>query len=246
MKKSIKGMALAMLMLLLCPHSLFAQDNERSHWYVGVQGGIPMSMSTASSFGADKTRGGWSAGAFIGRQFTDVFGVELQFNFGKSSMSPRECCANRDNWLGQDGYHYYTAVLDMPTLHYNAIMSKVSLFDYGLHFNINMLPLVISSPSRWSVMLSPGITTHSSKVTIYSTADDSKFLSRPAAWNIGLACRLHVGYAVTSRISAGIYTGLTYVSGDGIDGLPRYIHTANTIWDSGIRVTYNLKKGGKR
>ena len=245
MKKKTKGIALALMMLLLCPNTLFAQNNDNSRSYVGIQGGIPMAMSTTSSFGGDKTRCGWSAVIFVGNQFTDVFGIEFQLNMGKACMSPRECCYVGYNWLGEDGNHYISSILDMPSYHYNALMSKVALFDYGLHFNFNMLPLFMSSPSRWSVMLSPGVTTQSSKATIYVIEDNSKFISRPAAWNVGLSCRLHVAYAITPDISLGLYTGLTYVSGDGIDGFPRFYHSANTIWDSGLRLTYSLKKGGR-
>ena len=107
MKKKTNGIALALLMLLLCPNTLLAQNTENARWYAGLQGGPRMAMSTASSFGADKTRCGWSAGVFIGRQFTDIIGIEFQINVGKALMSPRACCL-RDNWLGQDGNHYFS------------------------------------------------------------------------------------------------------------------------------------------
>ena len=243
MKKKTNCIALALLMLLLCPNTLLAQNTENARWYAGLQGGPRMAMSTASSFGADKTRCGWSAGVFIGRQFTDIIGIEFQINVGKALMSPRACCL-RDNWLGQDGNHYFSPVLDMPTLPYQDIMNKATLFDFGMHINVNMLPLFVSSPSRWRVTLSPGISNLSSKATVYEVEDESKFYTRPAEWSIGLACRLQVGYAVTEDISLGLYSGLTYVPGEGIDGLPRFYHSANTIWDSGLRITYNLKKGG--
>ena len=74
-REETKGIALALMMLLLCPNTLFAQNNDNSRSYVGIQGGIPMAMSTTSSFGGDKTRCGWSAGIFVGNQFTDVFGI---------------------------------------------------------------------------------------------------------------------------------------------------------------------------
>lgn len=247
MKKKTNGIALALLMLLLCPNTLLAQNNDNSRWYVGMQGGMRMAMSTASSFGGDKTRCGWSVGMFAGRQLTNIFGIELQMNVGKALMSPRACCADRDNWLGQDGNHYFSAILDTPTLHYHDLMSKVALFDFGLHLNVDLLPLLVSSsPSRWSVTLSPGITAQSSKATIYQIDNHSKFISRPADWNLGLACRLHVDYAVKPDVSLGLYTSLSYITGDGIDGFPRFYHTANTIWDTGLRITYNLKKGGRR
>ena len=94
MQKTIKGIALALLVLMLCPLTTLAEGSERYCWYAGLQGGLPFTMSTASSFGGDKTRLGWSAGVFAGKQFSDVFSAELQFKWARSSMSPRGCCAN--------------------------------------------------------------------------------------------------------------------------------------------------------
>ena len=246
MNKKTLSFALTIIMFLLCPAKLTAQDNDNSRWYVGMQGGTRMAVSSASSFGGDKTRCGWSAGIFAGRQFNNIFGIEIETNMGKALMSPRSCCADRDNWLGLDGNHYLTAILDTPTLHYHDIMSKVALFDFGLYLNVDLLPLLVSSPSRWNVTISPGITALSSKATICQIDNDSKFISRPADWHVGLACRLHVDYAVNPALSLGLYTSLSYITGDGIDGLPRFYHTSNNIWDSGLRITYNLKKGGRR
>ena len=84
MKKKTNGIALALLMLLLCPNTLLAQNTENARWYAGLQGGPRMAMSTFSSFGADKTRCGWSVGMFAGRQLTNIFGIELQMNVGKA------------------------------------------------------------------------------------------------------------------------------------------------------------------
>ena len=201
MQKTIKGIASALLLLMLCPLTTLAEGSERYCWYAGLQGGLPFTMSTSSSFGGDKTRLGWSAGVFAGKQFSDVFSAELQFKWARSSMSPRGCCAPHDNWLGTDGCHYFVPVLNMDCLHYNAIMSKVFMQSYGVQLNISLLPLVSASPSRWTVQLSPGLSA---------------------------------------------YTGVTFVTGDGSDGMPRYLHSANTVWDSGIRLTYNFKKGGKQ
>lgn len=91
MQKTIKGIALALLVLMLCPLTTLAEGSERYCWYAGLQGGLPFTMSTASSFGGDKTRLGWSAGVFAGKQFSDVFsantvwdsGIRLTYNFKK-------------------------------------------------------------------------------------------------------------------------------------------------------------------
>lgn len=246
MQKTIKGIALALLVLMLCPLTTLAEGSERYCWYAGLQGGLPFTMSTASSFGGDKTRLGWSAGVFAGKQFSDVFSAELQFKWARSSMSPRGCCAPHDNWLGTDGCHYFVPVLNMDCLHYNAIMSKVFMQSYGVQLNISLLPLVSASPSRWTVQLSPGLSAYGSKASIHSIADDSKFVDVPSKWNVGLSCNLNAGYALTPAFTLGVYTGVTFVTGDGIDGMPRYLHSANTVWDSGIRLTYNFKKGGKQ
>ena len=48
-------------------------------------------------------------------------------------------------------------------------------------------------------------------------------------------------------IGVGIYSGVTYLTGDGMDGLPKSGHKANYIWESGIRVSFAFgKKSGKK
>ena len=92
MNKTTKVIALAMLLPLMSPINTSARDisssahnisssghdivsstpdADKSTWYAGVQGGIPLAMSTASNFGGDKTRLGWSVGVFFGRHFSN-------------------------------------------------------------------------------------------------------------------------------------------------------------------------------
>ena len=65
--------AIVMGVLLFCVstvQNVVAQDNKereatdvaQSGWYVGIEGGVPFGVNILSSFGADKTRAGYTAG----------------------------------------------------------------------------------------------------------------------------------------------------------------------------------------
>ena len=242
-----KVLCLSLFILTSSPPTAFsANDDNGKGWYAGIETGIPMAMSTSSSFGGDKTRIGWSAGAFFGKRYSEILSVELHAKLGRVQMSPRDCCTSHDNRIGLDGRHYFTPVLNMRTLHYSDLLSKSFIQSYGMYFNFNILPIITSTPGSWTLELSPSVTAFGNSATVYDNTSDSPFVRHSCHWNVGLGCNLSASYRLSPSIGVGIYTGLTFVTGDGIDGMPRYLHNANTVWDSGIRLTYHIKKGGNR
>lgn len=52
-------------------------------------------------------------------------------------------------------------------------------------------------------------------------------------------------YAVTRHLHIGIYTGITWLSGDPLDGTPERLHKANYIWESGLKLGWRFGKQGK-
>ena len=46
------------------------------------------------------------------------------------------------------------------------------------------------------------------------------------------------------RLSVGIYSGITCLTGDAMTGMPEHFHNSSFIWESGIRLAFSL--GGKK
>ena len=212
-------------------------------WYIGVEGGMPFGFSTFSSFGHDKTRLGWAAGLYGGYRFNSIFSAELSAKYGEMNLSAQDCCVERNYWLGSDGVLYKAGVLDMDSWEYANLKSHVRMGQYGARVNINLLGLFHqTADSRWDLAVSPHIYAVTTKADIQTIADDVKVMKGSTNWHLGYGADLQVGYQLTSCLKLGIYSGLTRLTGERMDGMPEHLHKNNFVWESGVRLGINLSK----
>ena len=212
-------------------------------WYVGIEGGMPFGFSTFSSFGHDKTHLGWAAGVYGGYRFGSIFSAELSAKYGEMSLSAQDCCAERCYWLGSDGVLYKAGVLGMDSWEYDDLKSHVRMGWYGARVNVNLLGLFHKTAnSRWDLAVSPHIYAVTTKADIQTIADDAKVMKGFTNWHLGYGADLQVGYQLTSCLKLGIYSGLTRLTGERMDGMPEHLHKNNFVWESGVRLGINLSK----
>ena len=212
-------------------------------WYVGIEGGMPFGFSTFSSFGHDKTHLGWAAGLYGGYRFNSIFSAELSAKYGEMNLSAQDCCVERNYWLGSDGMLYKAGVLGMDSWEYANLKSHVRMGQYGARVNINLLGLFPQTAnSRWDLAVSPHIYAVTTKADIQTIADDAKVMKGSTNWHLGYGADLQVGYQLTSCLKLGIYSGLTRLTGERMDGMPEHLHKNNFVWESGVRLGINLSK----
>ena len=212
-------------------------------WYVGIEGGMPFGFSTFSSFGHDKTHLGWAAGLYGGYRFNSIFSAELSAKYGEMNLSAQDCCVERNYWLGSDGMLYNAGVLGMDSWEYANLKSHVKMGQYGARVNINLLGLFHqTADSRWDLAVSPHIYAVTTKADIQTIADDAKVMKGSTNWHLGYGADLQVGYQLTSCLKLGIYSGLTRLTGERMDGMPEHLHKNNFVWESGVRLGINLSK----
>ena len=212
-------------------------------WYVGIEGGMPFGFSTFSSFGHDKTHLGWAAGLYGGYRFNSIFSAELSAKYGEMNLSAQDCCVERNYWLGSDGMLYKAGVLGMDSWEYANLKSHVRMGQYGARVNINLLGLFPqTADSRWDLAVSPHIYAVTTKADIQTIADDAKVMKGSTNWHLGYGADLQVGYQLTSCLKLGIYSGLTRLTGERMDGMPEHLHKNNFVWESGVRLGINLSK----
>ena len=212
-------------------------------WYVGVEGGMPFGFSTFSSFGYDNTHLGWAAGLYGGYRFNSIFSAELSAKYGEMNLSAQDCCVERNYWLGSDGVLYNAGVLGMDSWEYANLKSHVRMGRYGARVNINLLGLFPQTAnSRWDLAVSPHIYAVTTKADIRTIADDAKVMKGSTNWHLGYGADLQVGYQLTSCLKLGIYSGLTRLTGERMDGMPEHLHKNNFVWESGVRLGINLSK----
>ena len=212
-------------------------------WYVGVEGGMPFGFSTFSSFGHDKTHLGWAAGLYGGYRFNSIFSAELSAKYGEMNLSAQDCCVERNYWLGSDGVLYNAGVLGMDSWEYANLKSHVRMGWYGARVNVHLLGLFHQTAnSRWDLAVSPHIYAVTTKADIQTIADDAKVMKGSTNWHLGYGADLQVGYQLTSCLKLGIYSGLTRLTGERMDGMPEHLHKNNFVWESGVRLGINLSK----
>ena len=216
-------------------------------WYVGVEGGMPFGFSTFSSFGHDKTHLGWAAGLYGGYRFNSIFSAELSAKYGEVNMSAQDCCVERNYWLGSDGVLYKAGVLGMDSWEYANLKSHVRMGRYGARVNVNLLGLFHKTAnSRWDLAVSPHIYAVTTKADIHTIADEAKVMKGSTNCHFGYGADLQVGYQLTSCLKLGIYSGLTRLTGERMDGMPEHLHKNNFVWESGIRLGISFAKAKKK
>ena len=216
-------------------------------WYVGIEGGMPFGFSTFSSFGQDKTHLGWAAGLYVGYRFNSIFSAELSAKYGEMNLSAQDCCVERNYWLGSDGVLYKAGVLGMDSWEYANLKSHVGMGQYGARVNINLLGLFPqTADSRWDLAVSPHIYAVTTKADIQTIADDAKVMKGSTNCHLGYGADLQVGYQLTSCLKLGIYSGLTCLTGERMDGMPEHLHKNNFVWESGVRMGISFAKAKKK
>ena len=222
---------------------LEANDNSTAAWYGGFEGGVPFGVSTFSSFGADKTRAGYALGLFGGYRFNSVLSAELSAKWGKTNLSARDCCTEGGYWLGADGVTYHAPVAGFGGADYADLKSTVKLQQYGLRLNVNLLGLFRSlRDSRWKLELSPMIAAVGTKADVKTIEECKSIISDKSRWHLGAGGNLQASYAVTDRLSLGLYSGITCLTGKGMDGVSEHIHDGNLLWESGVRIGWTFSK----
>ncbi len=212
-------------------------------WYLGVDGGLPFGLSTFSSFGHDKTHLGWAAGIYGGYRFNPIFSAELSARYGEVNLSAQDCCVERNYWLGSDGILYKAGVLGMDSWEYAQLKSHVRMGWYGARVHVNLLGLLRNTAhSRWTVAVSPHLYAVTTCADIQTLADHAEVMKGSTRWHLGYGASLQAGYQLTSNLNLGIYSGLTRLSGERMDGIPEHLHKNNFVWESGIRLGISFSK----
>lgn len=212
-------------------------------WYLGMDGGLPFGLSTFSSFGHDKTHLGWAAGIYGGYRFNPIFSAELSARYGEANLSAQDCCVERNYWLGSDGMLYKASVLGMDSWEYAQLKSHVRMGWYGARVHVNLLGLLRKTAhSRWTVAVSPHLYAVTTCADIQTLADHAEVMKGSTRWHLGYGASLQAGYQLTSNLNLGIYSGLTRLSGERMDGMPEHLHKNNFVWESGIRLGISFSK----
>ena len=229
------------------PGVLFAQEKEVfqsagfNKWYIGADVGVSFGRGTFASFGADKTRVGYGFGLLGGYHINSFLSTEAELRYSRLGLGAYDCC--QDLYLA-DGNRYYAPLAGAKNYRYGDIFSSVNLYELGLHLNIDFVRM-FRPESRWSFLVSPAVYGVASKATVKTIEGENDVLKNDGQMHFGVGGDLGVGYQVSKRVNLHLYTGMTYLTGKGIDAMPQTEHKTNYTWDTGVKVTFALGKSCK-
>ena len=219
---------------------LSADSAATRGWYLGVEGGVPFAVGTFSSFAGGRTYAGWQAGVSAGYAFGPTVSLEAQASWGRPALAARRCCTESGYWLGADGRRYYAPASGMEGWDYRSLESRSTVQSYGIQLNLNVLPLL--GAGRRRLEISPRVAAVGTKARLYDRATGRRVKGLPARWHMGAGFRLQGSCAVAGRLRLGVYTGMTFLTGKGLDGIPRHAHSSNYLWESGVRLSFHFGK----
>ncbi|MBR4772680.1 MAG: OmpA family protein [Bacteroidales bacterium] len=215
-------------------------------WYIGAGGGTSFGQCTFYSITEDGIRSwGLQGGLFGGYKFNRLISLEAGFQYGGQSQFNLDCCPY---WLSTDGVWKATQILDKDGWYFDDLEVATRWFKFAVQGNFNMLSF-IKSNERWSLDLSPQISLVNTKSTWkgnLSNGQGHHEETQDANWHLGLGGQIGAGYAITPNWKAGIYGGITALTGERFDRIPNNYHQTNLIWDAGIKVTYTFGNSRKK
>lgn len=241
-------LSLILLFLAATPGLLRAQERtasqtkELSPWYLGADAGLSFGRGTFCSFGADKTRIGYGFGLLGGYHINRFLSTEASLRYSHLGLGAYDCC--KDLYLAGDGNRYYAPLAGAKNYRYGDLFSSVNLYELGLHLNIDFVKM-FRPESQWSFLLSPALYGVASKATVKTTEGENTVLKGDGQMHFGVGGDLGVGYQVSPRVNLRLYTGMTYLTGKGLDAMPQTEHKTNYTWDTGVKISFLLGKSSK-
>lgn len=84
------------------------------------------------------------------------------------------------------------------------------------------------------------------KADVKTIADGNCIIKDKTRWHLGACGNLQASYNITDNLHLGIYSGITFLTGKGMDGVAKHIHDDNFLWESGVRIGLSFGKCRKK
>ena len=240
MMKKATFILMLLAMLAAGVQTASAQDSSQRDykrgWYAGLSGGTSFGQATFRSITESKTNVGAQFGVFGGYQFSRLFSVEALATMGGQKQTSLDC---DPYWLSTDGVRTFAPVLGKQGNYYRDLEAKTQWMRLGLQANFDVLSLLTKPTTRWSVTLSPQVSAVTTRTKHLATGYEQEF---DRQWHLGLGGQAAVGYRVAKNVGVQLYGGITCLTGDRFDNIPKHCHKSNLIYEAGLKLSYHFGK----
>lgn len=207
-------------------------------WYAGGGLGTSFGQCTFRSITEQGAHWGFQGGVFGGYRFNRLLSVEAGFQLGGQKQYALDCC---QYWLSEDGVRYMSPVVDETGWYYHDVATSTGWSKFAVQANADLLSMFTAPDSRWSLNIGPQLGVVSTKTKLVTP---DKEIQYDRQWHLGMGGQASVGYQITENINASLYGGITCLSGERFDNMPRHAHKSNLIYDAGVKLAFCF--GGKR
>lgn len=209
-----------------------------ARWYAGIELGMPLGVSTFTSF-ASGGKAGFEGGVLGGYRISPLLSVEAGISTGTMRLGASKCCS--DYWLGADGVRYLEQVTGMDSYSYKDIYSSVSVQQYALRLNVDLLQIVRPNwDKRWSLTVSPAIYGIGTQATLKENGTKTTIVKRNGRFRFGAGTAIGGSYQVTGNLGIGLRSGVVWVSGGRFDGITPTDHKENMIWNNTMTLIWRF------
>lgn len=213
--------------------------------YFGVGVGTTFAVSTFSTVGHERTTPRVSSQIFGGYEFSKMFSAELGVGYTNLYMTTGK---GTKNYYIAEGQAVYIPSPDAEDsgdyAQYSDLKSKSNLISVEARFNINLMALS-SYKSNWGLLLTPkvGYAYSDAVIEIHKGSTDQTFQSKDqTASHAILGLDFSGEYAFNKKTSLRLTTGVSYLTGKGIDGVPQVQYDSNYTWTTTVNFVYRLGK----
>lgn len=213
---------------------LFVPSSSR--WYVGVGGGVSFGRGTFCSFAMDDTRPGFNVGVLGGYEINRYLSAELSLDYTRMTLGTYDCCQNL--WLASDGNRYFAPLAGATNYQYNDLRSTTHLVGLGAHLNIDLVG-IWKDNSRWSALIMPAIYGVVSSADVKQLSNKEK-VKDESAFHFGVGADVGVGYMITPCWGLRLKTGISLLTGEPMDAMPKAEHKSNYVWATSLQVIFKL------
>ena len=212
--------------------------NGAARWYAGIELGMPLGVSTFSSF-ASAGKAGFAGGVLGGYRISPLLSVEAALSAGTMRLGASKCCS--DYWLGADGVRYLEQVAGMDSYSYKDVYSSVSVQQYALRLHVDLLQIVRPDwDKRWSLTVSPAIYGIGTQATLKENGTKTTLVERDGRFRFGAGAGIGGSYQVTGNLGIGLRSGVVWVSGGRFDGITPTDHKENMIWNNTVTLIWRF------
>lgn len=207
-------------------------------WYAGIELGMPLGVSTFTSF-ASAGKTGFEGGVLGGYRISPLLSVEAGISLGSMRLGTSKCCS--DYWLGADGVRYLEHVAGMDSYSYRDIHSSVSVQQYALRLNVELLQIVRPDwDKRWSLTVSPAIYGIGTQATLKENGTKTTIVKCDGRFQFGAGAAIGGSYQVTGNLGIGLRSGVVWVFGERFDGITPTDHKENMIWNNTVTLIWRF------